>query len=99
MRVYVGECASSHSVGRPRKRWVDTVKDCFKRRSLDVSQEERMVHHKREWRGFVREKCVGCSPGDEPLTLMRCPSCWLPQLYESLERGKSACDQAYNVRA
>ena len=26
-RVYVGECASSRSGGRPWKRWVDTVKE------------------------------------------------------------------------
>ena len=26
-RVYVGECAGSCSVGRPQKRWIDTVKD------------------------------------------------------------------------
>ena len=26
MRVHLGECASSRSVGRPRKRWIDTVK-------------------------------------------------------------------------
>ena len=26
-RVYVGECAGSRSVGRPQKRWIDTVKD------------------------------------------------------------------------
>ena len=26
-RVYVGECAGSRSMGRPRKRWLDTVKD------------------------------------------------------------------------
>ena len=25
-RFYVGECASSYSVGRPRKRWTDTMK-------------------------------------------------------------------------
>ena len=23
-RVYVGECAGSRTVGRPRKRWIDT---------------------------------------------------------------------------
>ena len=27
-RVYVGECVGSPSMGMPRKRWVDTVKDC-----------------------------------------------------------------------
>ena len=26
-RVYVGECACSRSVGRPRKKWIDTLKD------------------------------------------------------------------------
>ena len=29
-RVYVGECAGSRSVGRPRKRWIDTVKECLR---------------------------------------------------------------------
>ena len=38
--VYVGECASSRSVCRRRKRWIDTVKDCLKKRSLDVRQQE-----------------------------------------------------------
>ena len=34
-RVYVGVCAGSCSVGRPRKRWNDTVKECLKKRDLD----------------------------------------------------------------
>ena len=38
---YVGECA-----GRPRKKWIDTVKDCFKKRALDVWQAWRIVHNK-----------------------------------------------------
>ena len=41
--VYVGVCAGSHSVGRLRNRWIDTVKDCVRKRSLDVSQARRMV--------------------------------------------------------
>ena len=52
-RVYVGECASSCSVGRPRKRWIDTVKDCFKKRGLDVRQSRRMMHDRSVWWGFV----------------------------------------------
>ena len=35
-RVYVGECAGSHSVGKLRKRWIDTVKEYLKKRGLDV---------------------------------------------------------------
>ena len=30
-RVYVGECAGSSSVGRPRKRWIDTAKECLRK--------------------------------------------------------------------
>ena len=43
-KVYVGEYAGSHSVGRPRKRWIDTVKDCLKKRGLNVRQGRRTVH-------------------------------------------------------
>ena len=42
-RVYAGECAGSRSVGRPRKRWIDTVKECLRKRGLDVRQRRRMV--------------------------------------------------------
>ena len=42
-RVYVGECVGSRSVGRPRKRWIDTVRDCLRKRGLDIRQARRMV--------------------------------------------------------
>ena len=35
-RIYVGECAGSRSVDRPRKRWIDSVKDFLRKRDLDV---------------------------------------------------------------
>ena len=35
-RVYVGKCSVCVLVGRPRKRWIDTVKDCLRKRGLDV---------------------------------------------------------------
>ena len=53
-KFYVGECAGSRSVGRPRKRWIDTVKGCLKKRGLDVRQARRIVQDRSEWRGFVR---------------------------------------------
>ena len=37
-RIYVGECAGNRSVGRPWKRWIDTVMECLKKRGLDVRQ-------------------------------------------------------------
>ena len=33
-RVYVGKFAGSCSVGRPRKKWIDTVKECLKKRGV-----------------------------------------------------------------
>ena len=39
-RVYGGECADSHSVGRPRNRWINTVKDKEKRFGCQASKED-----------------------------------------------------------
>ena len=39
-RVYVGVCADSRSVGRPLKRWINTVKDCLKRGLMSGKQGE-----------------------------------------------------------
>ena len=51
-RLYVGECAGSRSVGRLRKRWTDTVKECLRKRGLDVRQGRRMVQDRSEWQGL-----------------------------------------------
>ena len=69
-RFFVGECAGSHSVGRPLKRWIDTVKDCLRKRDLYVRQTRRMA-------GVYGGGMHGHSPEDEPLTLTRCHSCGL----------------------
>ena len=58
-RVYVEECAGSRSVGSPRKRWTDTVKECLKKRGLDIRQASRMVQDRSEGRGFVRGNVLG----------------------------------------
>ena len=42
-RVYVGVCAGNCSEGRMQKRWIDSVKDCLKKRGLNVRQARRMV--------------------------------------------------------
>ena len=41
--VFVGERAVSRSVGTPWKRWNDTVKECLRKRSLDVRQARRRI--------------------------------------------------------
>ena len=65
-RVYVGGCAFTRSVGRPRKRWIDTVKECSKKRGLDVRQARRMVPDRSEWQGFVRGNAWDIARGMNP---------------------------------
>ena len=55
-RIYIGEGVGSRSVGRPQKRWIDTVKECLKKRVLDVRQARRMAE-------VCKRKCMGRSPG------------------------------------
>ena len=66
------QCAGSRSVGRPRKRWIYIVKECLRKRGLDVRQVRRMVQNRSEWGEVCEGECMECSPGDEPLTLTRC---------------------------
>ena len=72
--VYVGELAGSHSVGRPRKRCTDNVKNCLRKRSLWMSGKQE------EWcrigvnSGVYEGECMGHNLGNEPLSMMRCHS-------------------------
>ena len=65
-RVYVGECGFSRSVGRPQNRWIDTVKDCLKKRGMDVRQARGMIHEKNVWRVFVRGNALDVARGMNP---------------------------------
>ena len=47
-RAYVGECARSRLMGRPRKRWIGIVKECLMKRGLDVRQARRTVQDRSE---------------------------------------------------
>ena len=47
-RIYVRECAGSYW-----KRWIDTVKECFRKRGLDVRQARRMVQDRSNDTGII----------------------------------------------
>ena len=65
-RVYVGgECWYSFS-GRLRKRWIDIVKDCLRKRGLDVRQARRMVLDRSEWQRFLRRTAWFIAHGTNP---------------------------------
>ena len=51
-RLYVGKCAGSRSVVKPRKRWIDTA-ECLGKRGLDIRQARRIVQDRGEWQRFV----------------------------------------------
>ena len=53
-RIYVGEYAGSRAVDRSWKIWINTVKDCLKKRGMSVRQARRMVHDMSVWWCFVR---------------------------------------------
>ena len=59
-RVYVGACAGSRSVGKPRKRSIDTMKDYLRKRGLDVWQDSS------EWQGFLRGNLWAVTRGMNP---------------------------------
>ena len=65
-RLYVGECGGSCSVGRLRKRWIDNVMGCLRKRSLDVRQASRMMQDRSEWQGFVTWNAWGADQGINP---------------------------------
>ena len=60
------ECAGSRSVGKPRKRWIDILKDYLKERGLDVRQAGRMMQDRCEWWGFVRGNAWDIARGMNP---------------------------------
>ena len=43
IRANVAECVGSRLVRRPQKRWIDIVKDCLKKRGLDVRRARNMI--------------------------------------------------------
>ena len=58
-RVYVGVCVGSRSVGKPRKRWHDTLKECLRKIEFYVRQARRMVQDRSKWREFLRGNAWG----------------------------------------
>ena len=61
-RVYIGECAGNRSMDGSRKRWIDTVKECLRKKRLDVRQARNGC----EWRGFVKWNAWGLALGMNP---------------------------------
>ena len=61
-REYAGSC----SLGRPWKRWTDTMKECLRKKGLDVRQTSRIVQDRSELWGFVRGNACGVAWGMNP---------------------------------
>ena len=66
-RMYKGECVGDKRRGRPKNKWIGSVKFCLAERNLDLVEASRLVHNRNEWKGIVRGYGCGPRPGDEPL--------------------------------
>ena len=51
-KMYRGECVGDRTVGRPKLRWIDSVKKCLKVRNVSLPEARRMVHNREEWLDF-----------------------------------------------
>jgi hypothetical protein len=67
-RIYSSECVGNRPVGRPKKRWIDSVKECLVERNVGLVEARRLARDRSEWRGFVRGYGCGPRPRDEPYT-------------------------------
>src|SRR5678815_2984301 len=59
-RMYSGECAVNRPAGRPKKKWIGSVKECLEERNVSLAEVRRKVHNRSEWQCFVRG--YGCGP-------------------------------------
>ena len=64
--IYIEKWAGSRSVGRPQKSWIETLKECLRKRGFDVMQARRMVQHRSDWQGLVRGNARGIAQGMNP---------------------------------
>ena len=53
------KCVGSLSVSGPRERWIDNVKECLRKRGLDIRQAKKMVQDRCKWRGFIKRNAWG----------------------------------------
>ena len=59
LRDYVRECPGSCSMGRRRKRWIDTVKESLRKRGLNVREARTMVQDRSERQRFMKGSVWG----------------------------------------
>ena len=68
-RAFVKEVVGRFLVCDPSNRWI-LFRDCLKKKSLDVGLAGKMVYGSK-MAGVCETKCMGPTPGVEPLTLKR----------------------------
>ena len=53
-RMHSSECEGSKPVGRPKKRWIESVTKCLRERNVDLEEARGMVSNRNVWRVFSR---------------------------------------------
>ena len=53
-KVYESDTNGTRSRGRPRRRWMDEVQDCVRRKGLTIQEAKVSVQDRNEWRTICR---------------------------------------------
>ena len=65
-KVFKSECVGVRAIGRPRKRWIDSARECMNKRGIGPREAERLVHDRSAWRRCVRGNAWGLARGMNP---------------------------------
>src|SRR5678815_4819944 len=52
-RMYSGECFGNRPAGRPKKKWIESVKECLQVTNVSLAKARRKMHDRREWHCVV----------------------------------------------
>ena len=65
------EEAGNHLMNKPHKRWNDTIKECLRKKEVEMAGKQGEWSRIRVNGKGCKRECMGCSPGDETPTLMK----------------------------
>ena len=77
-RVYESDVRGVRRRGRPRKCWMDGVKEVLARKGLNIQEAKVSIQDRNEWRSICRGVCNAV--GQSPAGYMKWPGGWLWKL-------------------
>jgi hypothetical protein len=53
-KIYNSECVGTRTIGRPKMRWIDSVKRCLMDKGMSLTEARRIVLNREEWRELCK---------------------------------------------